>query len=345
MGGFWKLNGIELTAAQVRVVPTRLATDRHVKQAKVDQHDGSQYREKIGLALPNLAIDIVFGGRGTPKFDEAAYVQQVLEDDDVWTLEAPSLLPVYVFKNFKRAAVSAESWNFDPGKATGRVTLAAQALVDGIWVADGGTYCEPIGGHFTLQAGGTWLRDDGVNTGTTPKVRLPQQVFGYALGTNSAYQVSGVPNVGSVTIGGLPYEDFDVTAFLHPLPTVVGQVGVYDLCSAPTLASLGGPVIVPLPSPLSGSLLISGLVTYHDEDFSIAVGLAGGDSGKPSEELIKSLLITVEDAYNPRSDGLVVAEGQTFGQSGTPAEEVVESQEDALGDTPPTSETLIITNT
>lgn len=250
MGGFWKLNGIELTAAQVRVVPTRLNTERRVKQVRVDQHDGSQYREKVGLVLPSLSIDIVFGGRGTPKFDEAAYVQQALEDNEVWTLEAPSLLPIYVFKNFKRAAISTESWSFDPGKATGRVTLTVQAVLNGIWIADGGTYCQGVFGTFTKVTSTTFRNDFTGVVDFLPLLTLPTQTTGYPRAINASYSY-GVPALYSST--GTT-QTFDMTGFLIPSPTTVGGVGAYEVCSSPAIpgtaspapAGVGGAIIIPV---------------------------------------------------------------------------------------------------
>lgn len=251
MGGFWVLNGLELTAASVSIKPTRLTVDRRVHQAKVNQHDGTQYREKVGMALPTLAIDISFLGRGTAKWAQAAYVKQVLEDNEVWTLEAPSLLPVYVFKTEKRAALATDGWTFDAQKATGRIVLNIQATVDGIWAADGGTYCQATHGSFTRIAGGQYRRDsDGVVTGTTPVLRVPRQFTNYPQAVNNVFQRSQPPLLATWTIGGLDYEDYDMSSFLHPAPATEGDVGLYDACLSHDADFLDGPILVAPPPPL-----------------------------------------------------------------------------------------------
>lgn len=285
MGGFWRLNGTELTDVGVRVYPTRLTNEQRLRQVRTSIHQGTQDRELVGIDLPTLAVDFTFIGRGDPKFDMLAFVQNILDDDEVWTLEAPSDLPVFVYKNLKRVAMSTDGWNLDNKKAVSSVALAVQATVNGAWIADGGTYCEPTAGWFTFQANGTYLRNDGVNTGNVPLVRLPEQTGGYPIATElSTFLQMQVPIISTVfMVDGRPYFDFDISQFLHPEPVATGDVGVYELCSSPSddfLDSGEEGDEEDEPEVLDGAVIIVGLGSGQLSDVVVATdqGLRHTDS-------------------------------------------------------------------
>lgn len=289
MGGYWRLNGVDLVNANVSIVFNKLTTQQRARQSKVDLHRNGQFREFLGLDLPTGTLTIQFNKRGTPKYDQMAAIQTILETDEVWTLEAPSDRAVFVYKNYKRAAFSFDSWSHDSKQATGTIGLACDFTINGVWAADGGSYCELLTGNFTLLANGTYLRDDGVNTGTTPKLRLPAQFSGYPLGVNSAYQQSQIPiSGGTVTVGGLPYEDYTMTGFLWPAPAATGDVGVYEVCQCPSTPFMSGPTpTTPTPS-LTGSVIITGP--------SLAIGEEGlKDNAHPAftEEPTKSEALNI----------------------------------------------------
>lgn len=254
MSGFWRLNGVELTDVGVRVYPTRLTGEQRLRQVRTAQHQGTQDRELVGIDLPSLAIDFSLLGRGDPKFDMLAYIQDILDEDEVWTLDAPSDLSVFVYKNAKRAAMSTDSWALDNKKAIAHIGLTVNATVNGLWVADGGTFCEALSGYFTLQAGNTWLRDDGVVTGIKPLIELPDQSAGYPLATTPAFGSNFLtPTSLRVDEFGRTFKTYDLTGFLVPVPAVAGDVGVYEVCSSPTIDFLSTAVDV-LIGPVGGGL-------------------------------------------------------------------------------------------
>lgn len=249
--GNWALDGIELTDAEVRVAPVSLQVEQSFRQARVPVHADEEFRELLGRDLPQLRISISFLGRGDPKFDVMRAVQDVLDENEVWTLRAPDDKPVFVHKNWKRAVLSADSWSFDAQKATGRITLSIQATVDGVWIADGGTYCEPVIGSFAFISG-EYHRDDGVNTGGMPRLELPDQSAGYPQFLKPDFTY-GLPDPVSLRVDGdgKTWKTYNMTGFLTPAPAVSGDVGVYEGCSSPTLDFLDVLTSVPsfLPEP------------------------------------------------------------------------------------------------
>jgi hypothetical protein len=242
----------------IRVYPKQGAsTSTGVRQVLEDIHAGTQYREKVGKDLGRLTIEFSFLGRGIGKFYEMTRLTNVLEDDEVWTLEAPSTVPLTLYKNSRRVALSTDG---EPevafSEATGRTSIKVRAIVNGIWIADGGTYAECTSGSFTVNSTQViiiplpvYTRDsDGTVTGLFPVLRLPVQTSGYPLAVRRSDFTRTVPaTIGSpvavVNSDGITefYQDYDMTSHIHPTPVAtVGTSYVYDICSSPSAAFLGG---------------------------------------------------------------------------------------------------------
>lgn len=227
--GNWSINGMDLVDVGVRVVPTRLTAEQRLRQVQVAIHDDEDVREMVGADLPTIQVEMQFHGRGDGKFDVLAFVQGILETDEVFTLTAPALKPAFVFKNFKRAALSCEAWTFDSKKATGSVALTFTSIVNGIWITDGGTFCEQVVGHFLQVTANTYERDDGVVTALKPLLTLPMQTTGYPQAIKNDYTTGQPPLYAS----DATTQTFDMTDYLTPALAGVNSVGVYEVCSSP----------------------------------------------------------------------------------------------------------------
>lgn len=241
MSVYWALNGVQLVGdVEVDIHPTRAPVRRNIRQALEALHGGTEHREKTGKDLPRITIEISFLGAGIEKFEQATIITDILDDDDVWTLEAPEGAPMSIYKNAKRAAFSTVSWTLDPQEANGRITLTIEAIVNGIWIADNGTYRECTSGYFTLQSTGpsVYIREDGTNTGATPLVVLPLQTTGYPKAVKASDYSEDTPALDSTFIvfvdgGAIIYGNYDMTGYLIPAPSTAGDVGVYKICSSP----------------------------------------------------------------------------------------------------------------
>lgn len=247
--GYWKINGIPLTSTTVEVIPTKATTSRRTRQSLVDIHGGEQSRQKVGIDLPVKNIEFTFlGADDDDRHDEKDKVVEILDSDDVWTLEAPSGDSIFAYRTFKRAAFSTNDWADDDLDGHAQAVLAIRATVNGAWIADGGTYEECTSGHFTLQADGTWLRDDGVNTGSAPTIELPAQSPGYPQAVQASDYSTAVPAFVSmrseVNLEGQSvfHSTYDLTGFLVPTPSAPGDTGVYQVCSSPGRTFLAGGV-------------------------------------------------------------------------------------------------------
>jgi hypothetical protein len=245
MSTYWALNGVQLIEAEVDIQPTRAPVRRNIRQALEALHGGTEHREKTGKDLPRITIEISFLGAGIEKFEQATIITDILDDDDVWTLEAPEDAPMSIYKDAKRAAFSTVSWTLDPQEATGRITLTIEAIVNGIWIADSGTYRECTSGYFTLQSTGpsVYIREDGTNTGATPLVALPLQSTGYPKAIKASDYSEDTPALGSTFVvfidgGAVVYGNYNMTGYLIPAPSVAGDVGVYKICSSPAEQAL-----------------------------------------------------------------------------------------------------------
>lgn len=237
MSGNWSLNGVELYEVDVKLKPTALQVQQQFRQVHVPTHMQDDYREALGLSLPSFTISISLLGRGDSKYATLREITDAIDSQEVWTLAAPSDLHVFVYKNFKRAAFSAESWSFDPGHATGKIVLTINATLNGIWIADGGDYAEPLADSFTLSnlAPATYLRgNDGEFTTPLPLLKLRLQVAGYPLAVRlSDLTWATVPVTNTYVEDGITYGDYNMTGFLHPAPVAVNDVGAFHVLSAP----------------------------------------------------------------------------------------------------------------
>ncbi len=268
LSDYWSLNGVNLISSDIEIVPTRAPVRRTVRQSMVAVHGGTESRENVGLDLPRLTFEIVFLGSGIEKFDEANFITQIMDTDDVWTLESPALAPMYLFKTATRIACSTVSWALDPADAHGRIVLTIEAVINGIWIADDGEYEECTGGHFTRNAGPTYTRQDDTNTGSTPLVRLPVQSSGYPLAVRASDFARVSPTASGSLVGVLNedgvtiyYQDYDMTGFLIPAPTATGDVGVYEICSSPSRIVLGGGIdLTTVNSGIASGMVGGGMV-------------------------------------------------------------------------------------
>lgn len=301
--GYWQINGVNLTDANVTVQPNKLTAAQKVRQAKSDIHQGTQHRERLGKDLPTISIEIRLLGQGDQKFTQLAFIQGIAEDSDVWTLTAPSGYSVFAYKNYKRVALSADEITIDLQKALGVIVININATVDGIWIADGGDFCQQTYGNFTLLGPTTYQRDDGVITGTIPTVELPEQTLGYPLFVRSATYTMGIPNAISVRtdVDGRIYKTYDLTGFLVPAPAAMGDTGVYEGCSSPSGAFLGTGSM-PACTGFSADLLTGdvpfGLFTtaITTENFSKTIGPVYANASTRSESFVKATAVLLTES-------------------------------------------------
>lgn len=316
--GYWSLNGTDLVDVGVKVVPTRLTAEQRIRQVQVAIHDDEDIREMVGADLPTVVVEMQFHGRGEDKFDVLSFVQGVLESDEVFTLAAPALKPAFVFKNFKRAALSCENWNFDAKKATGSIALTFTSIVNGIWIADGGTYCEGVYGTFT-KATATTIRND--FTGVVdflPLLTLPTQTVGYPRAVNTSYSY-GVPALYSSTA---TTQTFDMTGFLIPAPVAIGAVGVYELCSSPAIpgtaspapGGVGGNILIPVQVQVVRGVVLGTLILTSP---NVSVSPLVGTAGRSIAETVTASP-TVDTTGGPSSNS-VGAVGTVVDQSAAPS--------------------------
>lgn len=243
----WKLNALEMGNSLVKVDVISHSHDMGVRQGTADLHGATEYRERLGKDLPRLSLTFSFIGTDASKFTELEWIQTILEDDAVWTLEAPATdAGITTYLDSKRAALSTSGVSVKIVNRA-RVDVKIDAIVNGIWIGDGGTYCEQVGGNFELTSTGpsVYTRDDGTVTGATPLVRLPKQSPGYPLAVRASdyalIQPTKTATFVTTDADGqtIIYEDYDFTGFIIPAPTVAGDVGLYQVCSSPAADFLG----------------------------------------------------------------------------------------------------------
>lgn len=241
--GKWKLNGIELGDANTRVEVTSLNNTGTVRQGYQEIHGGSEYREKLGLKLARAKINFIIQGRDQDALHaQVETITDTLDSDEVWTLETPQGRGVSIYKNNTRAALSTDgNWQVEV-RGANKISLSINAVINGVWIADGGEFCETLTGNFELQSTGpsVYIRDDGTNTGATPILRVPAQTSGYPLAVRESDFAMAQPTLtDTIVVGGLVYEEYDMTGFLVPEPTSAGDFGLYEVCSSPSANFLG----------------------------------------------------------------------------------------------------------
>lgn len=247
MTGIWELNGVKLQDTNVRTVPTGLKYGKSINHAKTNLLGGSVDRQRLNKDMASITIEFILLGRGDDKFERLDQIIGVIEDDDVWSLQAPTDASVFAYREEKRVALSTEQWDTDLQRATGAIRLTVQANVEGIWLADGGTYCEIVTGWFDYDGSNYTRQPDGIGTGTTPLLELPEQTSGYPIGVRASdFAEVVIPGPDSIRLETTPtgdtitYESFDMTGFLVPAPATSGDTGRFKVCSSPTDAFLSG---------------------------------------------------------------------------------------------------------
>lgn len=243
----WEINGLKLQDTNVRTSPTRLNYGLAINHAKTDLLGGGVDRQRTNKQLGSMTVEFTLLGRGTDKFDRLDAIVAVVEDDDVWSLQAPVPDPIYAYRNVKRVALSTEKWDVDLMQATGAIKITVTANVEGIWIADGGAYCETVTGWFDYN-GSTYTRQpDGFNTGATPLLELPEQTTGYPKGVRASdFAEVTIPGPDSIRYETLPsgdtvtYASYDMTDYVVPAISGSGDTGRFKVCSSPTDAFLSG---------------------------------------------------------------------------------------------------------
>ncbi len=243
--GYWRLNGRDLTDTSVRVIASSASLSQRVRQDYADIYGGTQVTQRLGKDLPQRTIEFVIQGVGTTKYETLSWITDILEDEDVLTIQAPAETKMYLYKTVIRSPVRTNSIDVDDRGAHGTITLRVNVTILGIWIADGGNYCYDFAGSFTLTSG-TYLRDDGTNTGSVPTINLPEQTAGYPLGIRASdfaeVQLTMVSYTTIESPDGRPLiiQTYSLDGFLIPEPVDDGDVGAYQVCSSPTEAYLSG---------------------------------------------------------------------------------------------------------
>lgn len=245
MGTSWKLNGVELTNANVTVLPASFRSSVTVRQDRRKIHDGTEKRTRNGKELSSINVQFDFYGRGNLKYDELDDLLTIVEDEDVWTLEAPSDHIVYLWRNKKRAAMATETVNYSIEKGTQLLTVTISCIVDGIWIADGGSYFQEYNGNILRNTATNYDTDGGVAdlTGrTVPTIKLPEQTAGYPRAVReSDFAVVQLPApISTVLESGVNYAFYNMTGFLFPPLSADGAVGLFEVYSSPTANFLSG---------------------------------------------------------------------------------------------------------
>lgn len=245
MGTSWKLNGVELTTTTVTILPDSFSASVSITQDRRQLHNGSEKRTRAGKLLPTLNIQFDVIGYGEGKFTDLDTILDIVEDDDVWTLEAPSDHAVTVYRSSKRAALATDSIDYTVHHGKSLVTVRLSAIVDGIWISDGGTYCQTFNGNVTRNTASDYDTVGGVEdltAQTLPLIKLPEQSAGYPKGIHgTTFALTTLDEPVSIEVDGdIVYAYYDLTDFIVSPLTSNGDVGLFEICSSPESGFLGG---------------------------------------------------------------------------------------------------------
>lgn len=245
MATVWKLNEWKLTDTTVTVGARKFDTNVSVYQDVRRLNDGTEVRQRTGKALPSISITFSVFSKAEDHHTTVTRILSILEDDEVWTLDAPSGDSLYVYKEDKRAAFSTESIRIRTHKGRHVTDVEVRALLNGVWIADSGDYYETIHGNATRNTSTDYdTETDHLTVGqtgkTVPTIRLPEQTAGYPIGIResdfAAVQL-GAPTSTEV-VGGQTFEFYDITNFVIPSLAADGDVGLWEIRSSPTVGFL-----------------------------------------------------------------------------------------------------------
>ena len=238
MSCYWELNNFELKGDTTVIKVTSASTTTRTRQSLTDLHTRNQKRQRVGIDLPVKTIEFTFIGRGTEKWDLYTDIKTVLDNDEVWTLKAPD--DYFVHNNAQRAAFSSDSVTMNDENGLSKISVRAQAIVNGVWVADGGGYCENVTGYFKNVDGIMYLNDEVNPGGNGANLVLPKQVSGYPVATTTTFGSSQPPLLSSFTLDGLPYEIYDMTNHIVPASVFDGDAHLFSVCQSPHIEFLDG---------------------------------------------------------------------------------------------------------
>jgi hypothetical protein len=246
--GIWKLEGTELGDADTDIVVTTTDRAASISVPTEEVYGDTEVWERAGKKLRVVQVTFSIKGRGEVKFDWDTRIMDILENNTAVLLESSQYDDNYrVHDVYRRIYMQPQ------GRISSRIVNASlievsfTAIILGVPVADGGDYCIPTTGSFTLQSTGpnVWVRDDGVNTGSLPLLDLPLQETGYpkAVQGSAPFAEGTPPLVSTYTasdpyFGTVTYGRYNMTGFLIPTPSAAGDVGLFQACSAPTVALL-----------------------------------------------------------------------------------------------------------
>lgn len=247
MPGILKLEGTNLGDVDTDIVVTTTERAASVSVPTEEVYGDAEVWERAGKKLRIVQMTFAIKGRGELKFDWDARIMDILENNTAVLLESSQYDDNYrVHDAHRRIYIQPQ------GRISSRIVNASlieisfTAIILGVPIADGGDYCTPTTGSFTLQSTGpnVWVRDDGVNTGSLPLLDLPLQETGYPKAIQASDFQEGVPPLVSTytttdpDFGTVTYGRYNMTGFLIPAPSTAGDVGLFQACSAPTAAFL-----------------------------------------------------------------------------------------------------------
>lgn len=248
----WRLDGYDLrgtssdgSVINVKITPVAGSVAGRKNIVEVDLNGGSQSFQNPSKKAP--VREFRFSIRKSQSTgDLHAVLRDIvdfLENNDVLYLHAPSLTQsARAYLDERLVWIIPESWSEEDEQGGGSIGIRFSARILGIPEAYGGTARSPYHGTFTKSAGG-FTNDNGVET-VGPYLELPEQRSGWpkAIRQSDKALVAVSTTVGSPRVEYQPgYEHsgvrnwvtYDLTGFLHPTPSVNGDVGVYQIYSNP----------------------------------------------------------------------------------------------------------------
>lgn len=222
----------------VQSKPTQASTTRNIRHALEDIHGQRQRREKIGtnITIKKYTVSLISPGSGAPtggraKFDQAAFIQGLLDNEEELTLSAPD--GYFAAPGFQSVQIAAQNSSVEEtgDSSSGKIVLTFDALLMGSLIRDSGTYAPTQ----------PWRNDFIQNDFITPTdAGVPNQIS--PVDSISGRNFTVVGSLGSTsdpqTKYAFGYTGFSASNYLNNTDTTFGLLGDLSLTIAFQLTSL-----------------------------------------------------------------------------------------------------------